>query len=216
TITENFTTNVTALTTFSRAYPTGADYLNEILGELDDALGVTLNPRAGCAKHMVFFSDAVYTDDIQSRITPFSNRNILANSWIISAVKYRDVYDDSTDAIAKWASIASPGGSYLGATYVNNGDPDGYLNKPRRLYIKNSFDSNPVPGLVAGITQNTCQLTGFASGCITGSVSYSWAASSGGSIVSGGSSQTVTTNGTGTYTLTVTANGCNKQAVFTY
>src|SRR5690606_33552503 len=69
TITENFTTNVTALTTFSRAYPTGADYLNEILGELDDALGVTLNPRAGCAKHIVFFSDAVDTDDIQSRIT---------------------------------------------------------------------------------------------------------------------------------------------------
>ena len=207
----NFTSSASTAKSFSREYPpVGNDYLNETFDILDGLIGTTVNPRSGCIKHLVIFTDA--RDGLTSVITPYTNRNILVNDgWTITVVKFPDDADSSS-VLPKLASVATKGGSYNGVINYNVGDPQ--LNgKPRRLHT-HSFNGGPVPGLVSGITENTCSLKAYIEGCIeTGSFSWS---TSGGTILSGAGTDTIFTDGTGQYFVTVTTNGCTPSDSYTY
>ncbi|MFE3871228.1 T9SS type A sorting domain-containing protein [Flavobacterium sp. ZS1P70] len=73
--------------------------------------------------------------------------------------------------------------------------------------------NNTLPNVNAGADKElTCTITSIAlsGSSTTAGATFSWAASNGGNIVSGGTTATPTVNAAGTYTLTVTnpANGC--------
>src|SRR5690606_256693 len=99
-ITVNFTSNASTAKGFNRKYPVGSDFLNETLGLLNAQIGATINPRAGCVKHLIIFTDA--SDYGDSFVTPFTNRNVfVTNGWIISVVKYAQTNDAVLNVLDK-------------------------------------------------------------------------------------------------------------------
>lgn len=204
-VTQYYTSNPAVAKNIVRRDGGGIAYLSESLNILLSDPGLT--PRVGCDKHLLIF-----TDDF-GRITPFGPRNTWrSNGWHISVIKY-PISDDSA-SIPQYAATASYGGSYTGSVTVNPGDPDSGA-KPRRLYLQSGFTGDPIPGLVDDVLETTCTLKAYVSGCLSAG-SYSWSASGGGSIISGQGTDTIVTNGTGSYTVTVTTNGCNIQDTYNF
>lgn len=211
-VTTPFTSNASTAKNFDRHYANGCDDLNQAFGLLRSHIGSTLNVRPQATKHIVLFTDAVDSVSFCSQITPFTNRNALVgDGWNISVAKYPDGY--FPEEIPKHAANATIGGSYTGEVAINPGDPNGSQMTPRRLYVRNSFDGLPVPGLAADIISDDCFLTATATNCP--GASYNWSASNGGAILSGQNTREIKTNGSGRYTVTVTYGG-NCQTTRTY
>ncbi len=204
-ITQTWTSSASTAKNISRWAPDGVAYLSASL-TLIRSTGIAT--RAGCQGHLLIFTDD-YT-----RIIPLDERNIwVSNGWKISVVKY-PIGSDNSLSQAQYAATASEGGSYNGSLYSNPGDPEKGAT-PRRLYLQSGFTGQPIPGLVDDIITTTCTLRANVTGCLSAG-SYSWAASNGGSILSGQGTNTITTNGTGSFTVTVTTNGCNIQDTYNF
>lgn len=185
-------------------------------------LGYQLVRRPGVKLHLVIIHDSTQWYDSEQNVCSngcspsslgcFYERNLFLSNTSnveISVVQY----DDGTwpDDKKYSATNATKGGSWTGGVISNPGDPQNFNpnNDKKRHFFFNSPSSSGIPGLVEDITSN-CKLQAYVnSGCNWNVSSYNWTTSGDGEIISGQGTNTITTNGEGSYSLTITlSNGC--------
>src|SRR5690606_13467307 len=109
------------------------------------------------------------------------------------------------------------GGTWTGGEISNPTDPDTGTGDKRHFYFSSPNPSG-IPGLVEDIVSECRLKANINSSCPWKSgMTYTWSASNGGNIVSGQGTDTITTNGTGSYQVTITlSTGCAEVANFSY
>lgn len=164
--------------------------------------------------HVIIMTDATQS---QFNAPPFNEYDDIktSNGATVNVVRWQigtPLYDDPANAVG--AAISSAGGDYNGFLYSNPNDPEGGV-MPRR-FIESEIDTI-IPGLAAMIRDCYVLSVGYSSVLDSASVFY-WTADGGG-VIYGDSVNvhSITTNGTGTYTLHVkVSTECVLTTSFTY